>query len=175
MTFFDRYAGLAEKNRLEPCSQRAAELFGVTKATISTWGSRGTTPKGDTVARIADELHVSADYLLGRTDDPTDYAKGATPADAVAEVPETTQKTVSFPGPEKPGAEKRCADSIILTLYARLDAMDRMKIQGVLQGMLMQDKYMGAPALNAAHVRTDAPVTDEMVAHDEEIMDGDDF
>ena len=29
--------------------------------------------------------------------------------------------------------------------------------------------------MNAAHVRTDVKVTPEMIAHDEDIMDGDDF
>lgn len=30
------------------------------------------TPKSDTLARIADYLHTSVDYLLGRTDNPDD-------------------------------------------------------------------------------------------------------
>ena len=32
-------------------------------------------PKGETVAIMADALHVSADYLLCRTNDPTDYCR----------------------------------------------------------------------------------------------------
>ena len=75
MTFFDRYAGLMEEKGLDPGSQTAADMMGVTRSAISIWKRKGTTPKGDTVAKMADVLHVSADYLLGRTNDPTDYAR----------------------------------------------------------------------------------------------------
>ena len=75
MSFYDRYAAIAEKRGLEPCSQKAASLFGSTKATISKWNTKDITPLGSTVAAIADALEVSTDYLLGRTDDPTDFAK----------------------------------------------------------------------------------------------------
>ena len=135
MSFYDRYAAIAEKRGLEPCSQKAASLFGSTKATISKWNTKDITPLGNTVAAVADALEVSTDYLLGRTDDPTDYAKGKT----------------------KPA-----------------DPADRLRAEGVIQGMLMQDKYLDSLP-NAAHVRTDVKVTPEMIAHDEDIMDGDDF
>ncbi len=116
---------------------------------------------GNTVAAVADALEVSTDYLLGRTDDPTDYAKGKTkPADPAP------QKTVSFQRP--------AADSNLMQLISKLDPADRLRAEGVIQGMLMQDKYLDSLP-NAAHVRTDVKVTPEMIAHDEDIMDGDDF
>ena len=68
MTFFDRYAGLMEEKGLDPGSQSSADMMGVTRSAISIWKRKGTTPKGDTVAKMADVLRVSADYLLGRTD-----------------------------------------------------------------------------------------------------------
>lgn len=161
MSFYDRYAAIAEKRGLEPCSQKAASLFGSTKATISKWNTKDITPLGNTVAAVADALEVSTDYLLGRTDDPTDYAKGKTkPADPAP------QKTVSFQRPT--------ADSNLMQLISKLDPADRLRAEGVIQGMLMQDKYLDSLP-NAAHVRTDVKVTPEMIAHDEDIMDGDDF
>lgn len=73
MTFYERYATVCLSRGIEPCSQKAAELFHTTRATLSTWNTKGTTPMGDTVLLIANTLGVSADYLLGRTDDQTDY------------------------------------------------------------------------------------------------------
>lgn len=161
MSFYDRYAAIAEKRGLEPCSQKAASLFGSTKATISKWNTKDITPLGNTVAAIADALEVSTDYLLGRTDDPTDFAKGKKkPADSAP------QKTVTFPKP---------ANDNLIQLISRLDPTDRLRAEGVIQGMLMQDKYLSGSLPNAAHVRTDVPVTPDMIAHDEDIMNDDDF
>ena len=167
MTFYDRYEQIAEKIGLDPCSQRAADLFDVTRSTISSWGSKGTTPKGETVALMADNLHVSADYLLGRTDDPTDYAKGAVRDEKVMplpqrEIPEPTSKRAT-----------PTADESIMKLIASLDSADRLRAEGVIQGMLMQDKYVhtpkqdSAPVLMAAH--DDGATLDE-IREDAELL-----
>lgn len=44
--------------------------LGLNKNLISTMQARGSMPKADNLAKIADYLEVSVDYLLGRTDDP---------------------------------------------------------------------------------------------------------
>ena len=72
MQFYDRYSKLCVDRGIEPCSQAAADMFGISKSTISSWKTKNTFPKGDTVAAIADALGVSADYLLGRTDSVSD-------------------------------------------------------------------------------------------------------
>lgn len=46
---------------------------GLNKNTLSTMTSRGSMPKADTLAKIADRLDCSVDYLLGRTDNPKLY------------------------------------------------------------------------------------------------------
>lgn len=165
MTYYERYARIAEQMNLDPCSQQAADLFGLTKATISSWNIKSTTPKGETVAIMADKLGVSADYLLGRTDDPTDFTKKGIPVG-------------EFISAEKISAIRKptisAADASVLRLLNRLDAADRLRAEGVIQGLLMQDKYNTAMP-NAAHARTDIPVTPEMVAHDEDIMNSDEF
>ena len=171
MTFYERYAKIAEQHDLDPCSQKAADLFGLTKATISSWNVKSTTPKGETVAVMADKLGVSTDYLLGRTDDPTDFTKTGfmnppqIPADDKPDI-----KTVPMRKPSVPGVSPS-----FLLLYSRLDAADKLKAEGVIQGMLMQDKYTNAALPNAAHARTDIQVTANMIAHDESIMDDDNF
>ena len=144
MTFYDRYALIAEKIGLDPVSQRAADLFGVTKSAISSWGGKKTTPKGETVALMADKLGVSADYLLGRTDDPTDYAKGAVRDAKVTSIPKN-------PDPGKLEATPAAGGSVI-KLLSRLDESDRIRAEGVIQGMLMQEKYIDAPEPDQAPV-----------------------
>lgn len=157
-TFFDRYAAQMEKLGIDPCSQKASEMFGVTKAALSTWNIKKTTPKGDTVARMADALGISADYLLGRTTDPTDFTKAKTPEPATLTWEEFAK------GRKEPG---------IMKLYRKLDDADKIKAEGVIQGMLMQDKYIDQ--LNAAHDRTDTDVTEDMVSNDESIMNSPEF
>ena len=70
MSFYERYALCCQNKGIAPVSQIAADAMGCTKATISAFAKNGTTPKGDTVARAARMLNVSADYLLGLIDEP---------------------------------------------------------------------------------------------------------
>ena len=70
MSFYERYALCCQNKGIAPVSQVAADAMGCTKATISAFAKNGTTPKGDTVARAARMLNVSADYLLGLIDEP---------------------------------------------------------------------------------------------------------
>lgn len=44
--------------------------LGLSTSKVTAW-KNGSIPKADTVAKIADYLDVSVDYLLGRTDSPT--------------------------------------------------------------------------------------------------------
>lgn len=159
MTFYERYAELAKEHGIDPCSQKAGELLGISKATISKWKTGNITPKGETIAAISNAFGVSADYLLGRTDDPTDFSKKK----------KTIKKTIplrrSINGESEP----------ILVLYNKLDKTDKLRAEGVIRGMLMQDKYLDAPNVNAAHTRTDIQITDEMRKHDNDIMDDDYF
>lgn len=113
MTFYDRYAAVCLSRGIEPCSQKAADLFRTTRATLSTWNTKGTTPKGDTVLLIADTLGVSADYLLGRTDDQTDYA-------------------TRYANSEQPSVD---------VMYSQLDAMDQARVKAYMQALLESDKY----------------------------------
>ena len=166
MTFYERYAAVASENGIDPCSAKAAEMIHTTKSAPSMWKRKNTTPKGDTVATIADAFHVSADYLLGRTDDPTDYCNSDIPRKPLQDAP----KTVPFPQ----GTNNQM-DPLYL-LCGRLDASDRLKVHGVIQGLLMHEKYSASEnVLNAAHARTDIDVTPKMVSHDEEIMQSEDF
>ncbi len=132
MDFYTRYAQTCVDNGIDPCSQKAADMFGVTRATISTWNKRNKAPKGETVAVIADALSVSADYLLGRTDDPTDHTK----SDFDSAI-NKTDKPYIF----QADTDKDKKNDGIMGLYNQLDAEDKIKIEGIIQGMLLNDKY----------------------------------
>lgn len=144
MGFYDNYAAICKKMGIDPCSQKAAELIGTTRSTISAWNTKGTYPKGDTVANIADALHVSADYLIGRTDDSTDYSDPALVARLSAPVLDSfdgdTKKAAAF---QKAAAAEALKDKLprILELYERLDELDKVRVEAYIEGMLTGDKY----------------------------------
>ena len=108
MNFFERYAAACNKRGIIPGSQRAADLFGVTRSIISVWKTKNKVPSADTVAKIAQALNVSADYLLCLTED------------------------------ERPLEANR---PDVTLLYERLDDVDRGKVEGFIQGLLIQEKY----------------------------------
>lgn len=122
MSFFERYAATCTEHGIEPCSQKAADLFGISRSTISSWNTKNTFPKGETVAAIADALGVSADYLLGRTDNPIDYVNSTPVAenvsrDYIGAVPDFVSK------------------------FRMLDDVDKAKAKAYLDGLLSADKY----------------------------------
>lgn len=136
MNFYDRYTAICTEKGIEPCSQKAAEAFGVTRATISVWNKKNTAPKGETVKVIADALGVSCDYLLGRTEDPTDYSNPELAAEMSGPVLDY------FDGDVKKDVQKEKSQiPEILKMYNQLDSSDRIKVEGIIQGLLLQDKY----------------------------------
>ena len=122
MSFFERYAATCTEHGIEPCSQRAADLFGISRSTISSWNTKNTFPKGETVAAIADALGVSADYLLGRTDNPIDYANSA-------------------PVVEDVSRDYMGAIPDFVSKLRMLDDVDKAKAEAYLDGLLSADKY----------------------------------
>ncbi len=128
--FYQRYIHLCEQHGVDPCSRRAAALLGTNRATISHWRTNCSMPKGEMISRIADVFHVSADYLLGRTDDPRDYSKLSGSKEK-----EQPQEFVHFQ-----------------KLWQQLDYEDRIRLEGVAQGLLCTEKYKKA-ALSAEKER----------------------
>ena len=56
-------------------SQDICTRLGVARSTVSLWNQNNLTPKSEQLVKMADLFEVSIDYLLMRTDDPTDYTK----------------------------------------------------------------------------------------------------
>lgn len=135
MNFYERYAELCAKKGIDPCAQKTAEMFGVTRATISIWNKKNTAPKAETLRAMADALGVSADYLLGRTDDPTDYVKN--------ELNNFDQNTNNseINHTEAENALRNEHEPDVLRKYNRLDNIDQARAKAFIDGLLASDKY----------------------------------
>ncbi|MDT2743977.1 helix-turn-helix domain-containing protein [Enterococcus asini] len=71
MTVFDRIKELSDKRGIS--LQKAATEMGFSENLFYQWKS--SQPKADRLEKVADYFHVSTDYLLGRTDDPSPAPK----------------------------------------------------------------------------------------------------
>lgn len=72
--FYDIFRSLCEKKGVS-CHKAALDI-GLSNATPSIWKKRNITPKGDTLAKIADYFDVSIDYLLGSETEKTPTENG---------------------------------------------------------------------------------------------------
>lgn len=115
MDFYKRYEEMCQLRGIDPCSQKTAELMGTTRANISYW-KKGTKPNIDRLRDAANMLHTSCDYLIGRTDDPTDYS-------LAGNHPETN------------------IPKNIVDLLSQLDSSDIEKVSIYMRGLLDGDKY----------------------------------
>ena len=60
--FYDKFKSLCDAKGIS-CNRAALEI-GLSNATPTTWKKRGLTPKGDSLAKIAEYFDVSVGYLL---------------------------------------------------------------------------------------------------------------
>ncbi len=67
MPFWERLYDMCARKGCKP--NTVAKAIGLSSATATKW-KNGSIPNGEALARIADELNCSVDYLLGRTDNP---------------------------------------------------------------------------------------------------------
>ena len=51
--------------------QILADLIGVSRSTVAMWETSSSQPDNDCLLKLSDIFEVSTDYLLGRTDDPS--------------------------------------------------------------------------------------------------------
>ncbi|WP_270364363.1 helix-turn-helix domain-containing protein [Enterococcus malodoratus] len=72
MTLFERISYLAKKH--DKSLKEVAEELGLSRNAIYQW--KTSSPKADTLQKVATYFNVSTDYLLGRTDDPNPNSPG---------------------------------------------------------------------------------------------------
>ena len=101
--FFDIFKKLCAERGITPT--RASVEIGFSKGSVSYWRkkhSEGVDAKPDTYTaqKIADFFEVSVDYLLGRTDDPTDSdaEKGTQPVTGQRPISDDEIKFALFGG-----------------------------------------------------------------------------
>lgn len=144
MTFWEKYEKLCQNSGYKPVSEQAAQLLGTNRGTISAWKTSGKPPKTEYLVEIANAYGVSTDYLLGRTDDPTDYSNPVLIAElAGAQLDELGGDVKKAVALQRATAEdvRREATPAGVMLYGQLDEMDRSKAEGYMQGLLSQPKY----------------------------------
>lgn len=147
--FFDLFEKLCKDKEISPT--RASAEIGFSKGSVSYWRRKykeGVDAKPDvyTAQKIADYFDVSVDYLLGRTDDPTNYESGDVISSLAGPVLD------HFNGDAKLAAEaQRAIEEDALSernripefykQYLLLDEIDRAKAEAFVSGLLASDKY----------------------------------
>lgn len=153
MTFYERFISLCKSRGFDCVTSKELERFlGIKKQTINHWSQSDKAPTGDSVVRIADAFHVSTDYLLGRTDNPVDYSDFDLTAalsgpqldalDGDVKKALALQQAIAENVKREKEAEIQATqvDKGVL-LYGQLDAVDKGKAEGYMQGLLDNDKY----------------------------------
>lgn len=69
MSFIEIVLSLIDENKIS--KNKLLSDLNLSKNSFVNWTERGTIPNGDTILKIADYFGVSTDYLLGKTDTPT--------------------------------------------------------------------------------------------------------
>lgn len=155
--FFDVFTKLCDKKGISPT--RASIDIGFSKGSVSYWRKKykeGIDAKPDTYTaqKIADYFDVSIDYLLGRTDNPTDYENGDLIAAQAGQVLDhfngDVKSAVEFQhAVAEDVAKERRAMPEIYRLYLLLDEIDQAKAEAYVSGLLAADKYQSAREKNA--------------------------
>lgn len=146
--FWDRFIELCEKNGVRPT--RVAVDCGFSKGTVNNWKQSylkgvDAKPASKIVDRLAEYFDVTVDYLLERTNFPDGYAPEAE-ADAYGPQFDACGRDMERYRQFKEAEANDAIQPSFLTQYMRLDAADQRYVDGVIAGLLQQDKYKGTEA-----------------------------
>lgn len=127
MSFYERYEKLVKEYGLLPISEDAAKKINVQRATISVWKRDNKIPTPKILIDIANAYGVSTDYLLCRTDDPTDYTRitGQDKLTAAQKIATQAEEEAEY----------------FSSMYMSLDEIDRAKVQAYIEAKLDDEKY----------------------------------
>ena len=127
------------------------EKTGIGKSSISTYLSGAYEPKQKNIYKLAKALNVSEAWLMGN-DVPIDRISPSTKCDYIV---------------------KTQSEADLIISYRDLDDINKQKSAAYIRNLLYNQKLENE--LSAAHKRTDTEVTEEMIQHDNDIMNDDDF
>ncbi|WP_309119200.1 helix-turn-helix transcriptional regulator [Paenibacillus sp.] len=105
-----------------------AERLGMNRANFSNYERDVATPPADTLSKIADLLHTTSDYLLGRTEDASPRREPAAPAWAAPR--------------DKRDLRKMLEEEEVLFDGVPLSDEDKQRVQDVLTGLFWEAKMM---------------------------------
>lgn len=111
--FKDLFVKLLQENNVT--AYKLSKDTGINESLISQWKSGRQLPKYDSIKTLCDYFDISADYLLGLTDDTAPSKR--------------TSDTLSS------------SEQEMLSAYRRLDDSDQGEVRGYINGMLTKEKY----------------------------------
>lgn len=143
--FYDTFELLCKQQGVS--CRKAAEDIGLSNSTTTKW-KKGSTPKGETAQKIADYFGVSVDFLLGRTDDPTDYSNpdliAGISGDILAHFNGDIRKAAAFNDAVKADVKTEQRITGLMQKFAQLDEADKGKAEDFISYLLTNDKYKSA-------------------------------
>lgn len=146
--FFDVLKKLCDDKGIAP--SRVATEIGFSKGSVSYWKKQylkgvDSKPDSHTAAKIADYFNVSVDYLLGRTEDATNYTDedliASQNPNVLSHFNGDTKKAVEFQKAVDNDVKNERKIALFIEKYNRLDSIDQDKVNSYMDGLLAADKY----------------------------------
>lgn len=135
------------RERLGLTQTELGNLVGVTGSAITNYEKETSHPKEQIIYKLMEQLNVDANYLF--------------------------QDCVNLP---KKINDVTLAEFELIKKYRVLDKHGKEMVDFTLQKEWERSTNIYSfPNVNAAHGRTDVEITDNMLKHDDDIMDSDDF
>ena len=164
MTFGEKLKAARIESGLK--QSELAKKINTTGNTISNWENNVSKPDLDTLSYICGILHVTASYFLQAT----------IPEDEVSISELKLVKKYRYITEHSPSGAKTI-NAVLENEYAIAEQLEKQKdrIEELETSQATVIDIQPHLEVNAAHARTDIDVTDEMIKHDDDIMDDDDF
>ena len=164
MAFYTIFEQLCNERGITPT--QVARDNGLTQQTVSHWKTRGSTPKAETVQKLADYFNVSVDYLLGVYSPMGGVTVSGDPDD-VATIKDLFEKaTQARRGQKTYGGltyDEMCALQEFNTrnrldaAYTRLNLLAHEKVANFAEKLAKDPKYLVDPQYPYHHPPQDAP------------------
>lgn len=147
-----------KRESLNITQPQLAEMLGVSKGAIGNWETDVNSPRATLLYDLFDILHCDANFLFQDEMKELKYKDKATPGEF-----ENIVKKYRV----LDGHGREMVDFTLNKEYERSRLLQESK-----NNIVNLSKHL---EVNAAHERTDIDVTDEMIEHDDDIMDDEDF
>ena len=147
-----------------------AKTLGVSQSAVGSWETDVNSPRATILYDLFEILHCDANYLL------QDEIKELYKNEATPDEFENIIKKYRYIAKHSPNGAKTI-NAVLENEYAIAEQLEKQKdrIEELETSQATVIDIQPHLEVNAAHARTDIDVTDEMIKHDDDIMDDDDF